>query len=62
MKKSDWPYDAIFQQPTPGLLKQELVNYRLEGDRVVKEVVTRCFYGKNDYQDSVRTEVIYAPK
>lgn len=59
---SKWPYDLIFSQPRPDILKQEMVTYRKVGDKIVKETVERRFYGKADYQDSTTSEIIYAPK
>ena len=58
MKQSDWEYDAVFQQPRKGLKQQILTTYEIRNNKMIKTVVTRNFYGKDDYQDSTRTEVI----
>ena len=55
---TEWKYDKIFDQPAPGLKVQKLVTYKIEKGKMIKETVTRRFYGKNDYQDSIQTEVI----
>ena len=55
---SEWKYDRIFEQPQPGIKKQELVTYKIENRKLIKEVVTRRFFGDDDYQDSVRVEVV----
>ena len=56
--ESPWPYDAIFEQPTPGVQMQKLITYRVVNRKLVVETVTRRFYGDQDYQDSVSTEII----
>ena len=58
MKKNDWPYDDIFEQPREGLKVQRLITYELKNNKMVKTIVTRKFYGDCDYQDSTHTEVI----
>ena len=55
---SKWPYDDIFEQPGHGILQQQLVTYKIERGKMVIETITRRYFGDNDYQDSVRTEVI----
>ena len=62
MKKhmSTWEWDHKLDQPRPGLKQQKLVTYQVREDgSLVKETVTRRFYG-DDYQDSLTTEVISA--
>jgi hypothetical protein len=54
----DWPWDKIFNQPDGETIKQELVTYRKNGNKLIKETVTRNFWA-DDYQDSTATEVIY---
>lgn len=56
-----WPYDEIFSQPKPGMIQQELVTYSKRADgAIIRETIVRRFYGKNDYQDSVSTEILDA--
>ena len=55
---SNWEYDSIFDQPREGLKTQRFITYEVKNGKMVKTVVTRKFYGDNDYQDSTRTEVI----
>jgi hypothetical protein len=54
----NWIYDKIFQQPKPGLFQEEHIEYVVVGKRIKKTTITRKFYGDNDYQDSVKTEII----
>ena len=57
-KQTPWPYDAIFLQPTVGVEMQKLITYKRQNRKLIRETVTRRFYGADDYQDSVSTEVI----
>jgi len=54
---NEWPYDKIFRQNDGVVKMQVLITYEVRDERLIKETVTRRFYGKDDYQDSVSTEV-----
>ena len=54
---SNWPYDKIFQQPKPGLVLEQHIEYKQVGRRLHKTTITRRFYGDDDYIDSTATEV-----
>lgn len=57
--ESEWEYDAYFDQPKEGMIKQERVTYKRRADgRVERETIVRRFYGDNDYQDSTTTEIL----
>jgi hypothetical protein len=45
------PFYAAFQGDTDGVIKQELITYRIKDGVLVKETVSRD-YSKGDYQDS----------
>ena len=45
------PFYAAFKGDTMGVIKQELITYRIRDGVLVKETVSRD-YSKNDYQDS----------
>ena len=45
------PFYAAFEGDTTGVIKQELITYRIRDGVLVKEVVQRK-YSKNDYQDN----------
>jgi hypothetical protein len=51
MTDENYPYDKIFDQPHPGLIRQELVTYTELDGRVHRTTVTRSFFG-DDYTDS----------
>lgn len=45
------PFYAAFQGDTTGVIKQELITYRIRDGILVKETVSRD-YSKSDYQDN----------
>ena len=55
---NEWPYDKIFRQNDGVVKMQMLITYEVRDERLIKETVTRRFYGKDDYQDSVEHEVL----
>ena len=55
---NEWPYDKIFRQNDGVVKMQQLITYENRDGKLHKEIITRRFYGKDDYQDSVSTEVI----
>lgn len=54
-KMSNWPYDKIFDKPSKGLRLQQHTTYRVKGDKMEVTIITRRFYGADDYQDSAET-------
>ena len=46
------PFYAAFQGDNTGVIKQELVTYRIRDGVLIKETVSRD-YSKNNYQDSI---------
>jgi hypothetical protein len=46
------PFYAAFKGDNTGVIKQELVTYRIRDGVLVKETVSRD-YSKADYQDSI---------
>ena len=46
------PFYTAFQGDNTGVIKQELVTYRIRDGILVKETVSRD-YSKNNYQDSI---------
>ena len=45
------PFYAAFQGDTTGVIKQQLITYRIKDGVLVKEIVSRD-YSNSDYQDS----------
>lgn len=52
-----WTPDTYFDQPNTETLLQQHITYSMKDGKIVKETVTRRFFG-DDYQDSFTTEVI----
>ena len=50
-KYKQGPFYTAFQGDNTGVIKQELVTYRIRDGILVKEVVSRD-YSKNDYTDN----------
>ena len=50
-KNKQGPFYAAFQGDIAGVIKQELITYRIRDGVLVKETVSRD-YSKGDYQDS----------
>ena len=57
-QQSDWEWDNVFTDKQPGDIIKEYITYRWVGDNLHRIKVTRTYYGKDDYQDSVETAVI----
>ena len=51
MTDKNYPYDKIFDQPRPGLIRQELVTYTELNGRIYRTTVTSSFFS-DDYNDS----------
>ena len=55
--------DKLYNQdqlPVEGLVKQEIITYRIVDGKMRKTVYTRVYMKDDDYQDSQTTEVLYA--
>jgi hypothetical protein len=51
MTDENYPYDKIFDQPRPGILRQELITYSEIDGQIIRTTVVRKF-SLNDYVDS----------
>ena len=51
MTDENYPYDKIFDQPRPGLIRQELVTYTELDGQIHRTTVVRKFFA-DDYVDS----------
>jgi len=57
-KHSSYEPDTYMSQPKPGLTKEEHFEYYVTGDTCYVKKTIRTFYAKDDYQDSISTEII----
>ena len=54
-KKYDGPLVSAFESSPTGVVKQELITYRVKDGMLRKETVKRRYFG-SDYHDSTTTE------
>jgi len=54
MTDTNYPYDRIFEQPRPGILRQELTTYSEIDGQIIRTTVVRKFFA-DDYNDSTTT-------
>ena len=49
---ADGPFKAAFDADTTGVIRREIVTYRIKNGIMVKEVAYRDYYTSGDYHDS----------
>ena len=52
---TDGPFKAAFDADTDGVVRREIVTYRIKNGRMVKEEACRDYYQSGDYHDSQNT-------
>jgi hypothetical protein len=52
---TDGPFKAAFDAETNGVVRREIVTYRLKDGIMVKESAVRDYYKSGDYHDSQST-------
>tara|TARA_R110000796_G_scaffold22986_3_gene66128 strand:+ start:305 stop:484 length:180 start_codon:yes stop_codon:yes gene_type:complete len=52
---TDGPFKNAFDADTAGVVRREIVTYRMRGDIMIKEQATRDYYQSGDYHDSQTT-------
>jgi hypothetical protein len=50
--KYEGPFVTAFEQDVTGVVKQELITYRVKNGMLRKEVTTRTFKGPKDWDDT----------
>ena len=50
---ADGPFKAAFDADTTGVIRREIVTYRMKKDMMVKEVAYRDYYVSGDYHDYI---------
>jgi hypothetical protein len=53
---SDGPFKAAFDADTDGVVRREIVTYRMKNGMLVKEEACRDYYRSGDYHDSQSTK------
>lgn len=49
---TDGPFKAAFDADTDGVIRREIVTYRMKDGIMIKEEATRDYYKSGDYHDS----------
>ena len=52
MKNKEGPFYAAFGGDTTGIIKQELITYKVKDGVLYKETVKRDYHSRGDYIDS----------
>jgi hypothetical protein len=53
---TEGPFKSAFESDVDGVIRREIVTYRMKGDVMIKETATRDYYKSGDYHDSVSTQ------
>ena len=53
---TDGPFKSAFDADTVGVVRREIITYRMKNDIMVKETACRDYYQSGDYHDSVSTQ------
>lgn len=53
---TDGPFKAAFDADVDGVIRREIVSYRMKDGNMVKETACRDYYQSGDYHDSVSTQ------
>lgn len=53
---TDGPFKAAFDADTGGVIRREIVTYRMKGGIMVKEEAYRDYYMSGDYHDGENTK------
>jgi hypothetical protein len=54
--KLDGPFVSAFESDTTGVVKQQLITYRVVNGMLRKETTTRKFQGSHDWHDTSTVE------
>jgi hypothetical protein len=52
---SEGPFKSAFEADTTGVLRREIVTYRIIKDVMIRETTVRDYYKNGDYHDSQTT-------
>jgi hypothetical protein len=52
---SEGPFKSVFEADTAGVLRREIVTYRLLNGVMIRETTVRDYYKNGDYHDSQTT-------
>ena len=53
---TEGPFKSASESDVDGVIRREIVTYRMKGDVMIKETAIRDYYKSGDYHDSVSTQ------
>ena len=53
---SDGPFKAAFDADTDGVIRREIITYRIRNGIMIKEEASRDYYKSGDYHDTNNTK------
>ena len=53
---TDGPFKNAFDADTDGVVRREIVSYRMKNGVMIKETACRDYYKSGDYHDSISTQ------
>ena len=52
---SEGPFEEAFRADTTGVVRREIISYRMHNGMMIKHCASRDYYESGDYHDSVNT-------
>jgi len=53
---TDGPFKAVFDADTNGVVRREIITYRIENGMMVKQEASRDYYKNGDYHDTINSK------
>lgn len=53
---TDGPFKAAFDADTDGVIRREIITYRMENGMMVKQEASRDYYKSGDYHDTINSK------
>ena len=53
---SEGPFKAAFESDTAGVIRREIISYRMRDGMMIKEEASRDYYQSGDYHDNQNTK------
>ena len=55
---TEGPFKNAFESDVDGVIRREIVTYRMKNGIMTKESATRDYYNSGDYHDSLSTQLL----
>ncbi len=53
---SEGPFKNAFNADIEGVVRREIISYRMRDGMMIKEIASRDYYKSGDYHDSISTQ------